>query len=243
MKEQAEQETKIAASAADILPGLVSLDPLRLSGEDRLLILLASAAHFDGRLSPAAWQAATRLLHEVFDAGGSSGRSFSTIQARFHAALLLDPVPPESFAKDKSLAAEVDALPAEKAERLRRGVMELCPAYGQMLSRPGQGAEPSEASRPLLPLPFWRRDGQAEDGEGKDDGAERIIMEGGLAVPQARRDPLLPEYLDGLISSFERRLAGMDRAREEVRVDLYDHTRLALRGFLKMKEETEKWRL
>ncbi|MBR4423943.1 MAG: dynamin family protein [Mailhella sp.] len=201
MKEQAEQETKIAASAADILPGLVSLDPLRLSGEDRLLVLLASAAHFDGRLSPAAWQAATRLLHEVFDAGGSSGRSFSTIQARFHAALLLDPVPPESFARDASLAAEVDALPAEKAERLRRGVMELCPAYGQMLSRPGQGAEPAEASRPLLTLPFGRRDGQAEGDKGNDEGAERIIMKGGLAVPQSRRDPLLPEALQKGIST------------------------------------------
>jgi len=63
--------------------------------------------------------------------------------------------------------------------------------------------------------------------------ADRILLE--------KRDPLLPEYLDGLIASFERRLAGMDRAKEEVRVDLYDHTALALKGFLKMKEETEKW--
>ena len=56
-----------------------------------------------------------------------------------------------------------------------------------------------------------------------------------------KRDPLLPEYLDLLIRSFTRRLEGMDRASEEVRVDLYDHTRLALNGFIKMKKETEKW--
>ena len=63
--------------------------------------------------------------------------------------------------------------------------------------------------------------------------ADRILME--------KRDPLLPEYLDLLIRSFTRRLEGMDRASEEVRVDLYDHTRLALNGFIKMKKETEKW--
>ena len=63
--------------------------------------------------------------------------------------------------------------------------------------------------------------------------ADRILLE--------KRDPLLPEYLDRLINSFSRRLDGMDRASEEVRVDLYDHTRLALEGFKKMKKETEKW--
>ena len=63
--------------------------------------------------------------------------------------------------------------------------------------------------------------------------ADRILLE--------KRDPLLPEYLDRLINSFSRRLDGMDRASEEVRVDLYDHARLALEGFKKMKKETEKW--
>ena len=63
--------------------------------------------------------------------------------------------------------------------------------------------------------------------------ADRILLE--------KRDPLLPEYLDRLINSFSRRLEGMDRASEEVRVDLYDHARLALEGFKKMKKETEKW--
>ena len=63
--------------------------------------------------------------------------------------------------------------------------------------------------------------------------ADRILLE--------KRDPLLPEYLDLLIKSFSRRLEGMDRASGEVRVDLYDHTRIALEGFRKMKKETEKW--
>lgn len=63
--------------------------------------------------------------------------------------------------------------------------------------------------------------------------ADRILLE--------KRDPLLPEYLDRLIGSFTKRLEGMDRASEEVRVDLYDHTRLALDGFIRMKKETEKW--
>ncbi len=203
MKEQADQETKIAASAAGILPGLASLDPLRLCGEDRLLVLLASAAHFDGRLSPAAWQAATRILHDVFDAGGSSGRSFSTIQARFHAALLLDPVPPESFAKDKSLHADVDALPAEKAERLRRGLMELCPPYGQIFAGPVHDGEHEDGSRTGSTLAFRRTDAQGEEPGHGNDGAERIIMEGGLAIPQAKRPALLPDALQKGITGLE----------------------------------------
>ncbi|MBO6002906.1 MAG: hypothetical protein J6P53_05360, partial [Mailhella sp.] len=185
MKEQADQEMKIAASAADILPGLASLDPLRLCGEDRLLVLLASAAHFDGRLSPAAWQAATKILHDVFDTGGSSGRSFSTIQARFHAALLLDPVPPESFAKDKTLHADVHALPAEKAERLRRGLMELCPPDGQIFAGPVYDGDHEDGSRSGSTLAFWSTDAQGDDPGRGNEGAERIVMEGGLAVPQA----------------------------------------------------------
>lgn len=63
--------------------------------------------------------------------------------------------------------------------------------------------------------------------------ADRLLMQ--------KRDPLLPEYLDVLIARFTRMLEGMDAARDEVKIDVYDHTKLALRGFIKMKEEIKTW--
>ncbi|MBR7081213.1 MAG: SAM-dependent methyltransferase [Oscillospiraceae bacterium] len=63
--------------------------------------------------------------------------------------------------------------------------------------------------------------------------ADRLLMQ--------KRDPLLPDYLELLINQFSRALEGMDKAREEIGVDVYDHTLFALRGFMKMREETEKW--
>ena len=62
--------------------------------------------------------------------------------------------------------------------------------------------------------------------------ADRILLE--------KRDPLLPEYLDRLIDIFERRLKGMESS-DGVRIDEHDHVMYALRGFRRMKEETEKW--
>jgi len=49
-----------------------------------------------------------------------------------------------------------------------------------------------------------------------------------------------PEYLDRLIDIFERRLKGMESS-DGVRIDEHDHVMYALRGFRRMKEETEKW--
>jgi len=65
--------------------------------------------------------------------------------------------------------------------------------------------------------------------------ADRLLME--------KHDPLLPEYLDMLIRRFKRALEGMDSAREDVSIDIYDHTKLALRGFIKMREETKTWQM
>jgi len=62
--------------------------------------------------------------------------------------------------------------------------------------------------------------------------ADRLLME--------KRDPLLPDYLDELIARFTKRLRGLERE-DDPPVDEYDHVRLALAGFQRMKEETETW--
>lgn len=63
--------------------------------------------------------------------------------------------------------------------------------------------------------------------------ADRILME--------KRDPLLPRHLDHLIKKTKRIIAGMERSRRGVRIDELTHYRLALEGFIRMKEETDKW--
>jgi tRNA (adenine22-N1)-methyltransferase len=63
--------------------------------------------------------------------------------------------------------------------------------------------------------------------------ADRILLE--------KRDPLLPRYLDLLIEKTKRTVAGMERARRRVRIDELTHYRRALEGFMRMKEETDKW--
>ncbi len=63
--------------------------------------------------------------------------------------------------------------------------------------------------------------------------ADRILME--------KRDPLLSRYLDMLIKKTKRTIAGMERARRCVRIDELTHHRRALEGFMRMKEETNKW--
>ncbi len=63
--------------------------------------------------------------------------------------------------------------------------------------------------------------------------ADRILME--------KRDPLLPRYLDFLIEKTGKTIEGLEQARRGVRIDELMHHKLALKGFLRMKEETEKW--
>ena len=63
--------------------------------------------------------------------------------------------------------------------------------------------------------------------------ADRLLME--------KRDPLLPRYLDRLIEKTKRTVDGMEQARSQVRSDLLIHHKRALEGFIRMKEETDKW--
>lgn len=77
--------------------------------------------------------------------------------------------------------------------------------------------------------------GAGETGEpsGAEIHANRILME--------KRDPLLPRYLDMLIAKTKKTIEGMDQARNSVRIDALMHQKRALEGFVRMKEETEKW--
>ncbi|MBP3729905.1 MAG: dynamin family protein, partial [Mailhella sp.] len=199
-----ENKDQAAASAA-ILPDLNNLDPLLLGAEDRLLILLASAAHFDGKISPEAWRVATGILHEVFDpeeqdcAGCSP--SFSSIQAKFHAALLLEPVAPSGFASDKALLNAFSALPKKKAEAFRNGIAELCPAYAVALVVPqkDQGENSPSAKdffRKNLRLPGVSPSAPAEEGHS-------VIMDNGLAVSRASDQSVFPAVFKKSLSGLE----------------------------------------
>ena len=53
-------------TASDIMPPLPDASAPTLSAEDRLVVLLASAAQEGGRLSPEAWRRASDALEEVF---------------------------------------------------------------------------------------------------------------------------------------------------------------------------------
>jgi tRNA (adenine22-N1)-methyltransferase len=63
--------------------------------------------------------------------------------------------------------------------------------------------------------------------------ADRILME--------KRDPLLPRYLRMLIEKTRKAVDGMEQARGEVRTDELIHHKRALEGFIRMKEETDRW--
>ena len=62
--------------------------------------------------------------------------------------------------------------------------------------------------------------------------ADRMLLE--------KRDPLLPAYLDHLIRITEKKVAGLKSAADPDPVELPRH-QLALKGFYRMKRETELW--
>ncbi len=107
-----------------------SFDP-RPQAEDRLLIFLASAAHEDNCLTHHSWQTASGVLRDIFTEESSS---FPVFQSKFHAALMLPPVPPENFINDQALASAFSALPEEKQAKFRRTVRALSSEYTRILN-------------------------------------------------------------------------------------------------------------
>ncbi len=131
---------------SSIMPDLPEATAPELTAEDRLVVLLASAAQEGGRLSPSAWKKASDALADVFGPEGSSAPSeksrkerasedFFVLQTRFHAALLRDALTPEQFAEDRRVADDLAALPADKASRFLATLQELSPRHAEAVCR------------------------------------------------------------------------------------------------------------
>ena len=137
-----------------IMPDLPETAVPELTAEDRLVVLLASAAQAGGRLSPSAWKKASDALIEVFGpersggvaehdaAGGNNLRSsadvenehrFFILQTRFHAALLREPLLPEQFEADRRIADDLASLSPERASRFLAALQELSPPHAEIV--------------------------------------------------------------------------------------------------------------
>lgn len=200
----------LAVTAADIMPPLPDSAPPELSSEDRLVLLLASAAQDRGRLSAGAWSRASEAFFAVFSpdfdllvseyARAGAERRFFELQTRFHAALLAAPLPPEHFAADRQLAADIAALGPEKAALYREAVCSLSPAFASVFDHVGSVPPPQEPApkhRGMLNMPSvegWQMLFSSRRGE--DDS--RVVMEGGVAQRVTRRKGFLSPTLNAV---------------------------------------------
>ncbi len=114
-----------------LFPSLQKSFSPRPQEEDRLLIFLASAAHEDNCLTHHSWQTASAALRDIFTGGESS---FPIFQSKFHAALMMPPVPPGTFINDKALASAFFALPEGRQMNFRRTVRALSSEYTRVLN-------------------------------------------------------------------------------------------------------------
>ena len=136
-----EEKDMTAVPAADIMPTLPDASVPKLTAEDRLVVLLASAAQGRGRLSPEGWKKASEVLESVFApdadsivdeaARAEAQHRYFILQTRFHAALLLPPLPAAQFVDDSRIAQDLAAIPEEKAELFKESVHRLAPEYAE----------------------------------------------------------------------------------------------------------------
>jgi len=194
-RERSGQELPISS----FMPELPDSSAPELRAEDRLVILLASAAQAGGRLSPAAWKKATDTLTAIFsgDAAGADPRAeqeFFLLQTRFHAALLQAPVPAASFAADARILDDLAALPLRSVEILLASLEEIAPPYAEIVrsamakrnrASEGKWAEGSPADKRS-----WENFLGSAGGSGAD--TRNVMMENGVAVQRPRPRTLLP---------------------------------------------------
>ncbi|WP_418764180.1 dynamin family protein [Mailhella sp.] len=210
-KNKNEEHVDAVVTASDIMPKLPDASLPELSAEDRLVVLLASAAQDNGRLSPEAWRRASDALTAVFAPDADAFRNevereraerrFLTLQTRFHAALLRAPLSPEQFEADRHLSDDLAALTPEKAERYATAVGELSPSYADVVCRAfsedAAGRRRvmerlSQTARLLPGVAEWER---LFGSDGDEDDARGIIMEGGVAQRRAKPKGLLSPAL------------------------------------------------
>jgi len=205
-----------------IMPELPDSSAPELNAEDRLVILLASAAQEGGRLSPAAWKKASEAFAEVFAPRDTEAmtaherqkaeHAFFVLQTRFHAALLQNPAP-ASLASDRRIADDLASLPDDRAERYLAALQELSPALAGLLLHSLPADEQADASlrrfaeamrrsaRFLSGAGVW----DSVFGESPGDDERNVVMENGVAVPRRKPRAFMPaplkKQLDALTSA------------------------------------------
>ena len=224
MEKKIEKRGDLVVTASDIMPELPDAAPPKLSAEDRLVVLLASAAQEGGRLRPEAWQKASEALAAVFapkaepDTVGEHPVSeaehrFFVLQTHFHAALLRPPLPPEQFEADRCLSDDLAALPRERVEIYAEAVRQLSPAYAGVICRAlgedtaGRRHIMEAVGRTMRLLPGvsdWDnlfRGPEEEDTRG-------VIMEGGVAQRRPRPRRILSPVLRRQMATLSSMLSG-----------------------------------
>ena len=207
-----------------IMPELPASSAPAPSAEDRLVVLLASAAQEGGRLSPSAWKTASDAFAEVFSPDGleemtanarmKAEHAFFVLQTHFHAALLQPPLSASQLAADGRLAEDIAALPGDRAERFLSALQELSPELFSSLIQSLPSDDGKHAGRGRLAeamrrsARFLSGAGMWESVFGEEDGEKderNVAMENGVAVPRRRARNFMPaplkKQLDALTSA------------------------------------------
>lgn len=227
----AEMNSTDALPRFDIMPDLPDPSTPELTAEDRLAVLLASAAQEGGRLSPAAWKKASAALEILVSCEDSEAMTEAAkadadqkafyLRTRFHAALLQPPLAPEQFCADARIARDLASFPAKKAEAFAVSLRELSPAYAEALLRSmPEKEEKTKGIRERLALGH-RLPGAAlwEElfGDAARDSTDLhgVRMENGMAVPRRGRRSLLPSSWHQSVRRFSSMVAGAGSACNE----------------------------
>lgn len=210
-------DEKQAVTASCIMPELPDVGMPELSSEDRLIVLLASAAQEGGRLSPESWKLATDAFIAAFSpdvevlseaARGEAEHRFFVLQTRFHAALLKDPLAPEQLEADRRISEDLAALPPEKAEAFVSAVQRLSPAFAAVLCRAlsedvaGRRRVMESLGRTMRLLPGVAAWESLFGGENGEEDARGVVMEGGVAQRRPQPKTLLSPALRRQLASL-----------------------------------------
>ena len=198
MEKNLDDNGGMSATALRIMPELPGAEAPQLSAEDRLIVLLASAAQEGGRLSPEAWKKAADAFVAVFSPetdtlSEEADHRFFELQTRFHAALLKEPLAPEQFEADRRLSEDLAALPQERAEAFVSAVQQLSPAFAAVCCRAlsedvaGRRRVMESLGRTVRLLPGVAAWESLFGAEGNETDEHGVIMEGGVA--QRRPQP------------------------------------------------------
>ena len=215
---------------SSIMPELPSSSAPELSAEDRLVVLLASAAQEGGRLSPSAWKKASDAFADVFSPDDREDRTanarmkeehaFFVLQTHFHAALLQPPPSASQLAGDSRLVEDIASLPGDRAERFLAALQELSPALASALLQNISSEEGKEAGHGRLAEALHRSARflsganvwESVFGEGNEKDERNVAMENGVAVSRHKSRSFMPAPLKKQLDVLTSAVAGAGSA-------------------------------